>query len=472
MTASDDIIRQLRPFIPDPVASNAGDRFTETGNARRLLTEHGHRFRWVAGWDTWVVYDGTRWCPDEKGLIVEAAKERAAALVDQAAQLPSDERKTMRAWAHKSESAANIRATLFLARSTPGTAIKVDELDTDPWMLNALNGTIDLRTGQLHAHDPERMLTKLAPVVYDPAAAAPRWSMFLEQILPDPDVRAFMARFAGYCLTGDITEHKVVIAHGVGRNGKGTLLNSLSRVMGDYAGTSAPDLLLRRRDEPHPTGLAALQGKRLVLASETGDGRRIDEPLLKRLTGGDRITARRMHKDFYEFDPTHKFVVATNHRPTVAGTDDGIWRRLLLVPFSVSIAEDERDLHLEDKLVASEAPGILRWAIEGCLAWQAGGLAEPAVVLAATSSYRDEMDLLSDFLTDCCHVAGGLKVRASNLLTAYNCWAEASGEDQLTAKRLGRALAERGFEKSRSNGIWWSGVGVRNGTMEPSGTAF
>lgn len=460
------------------------ERYTDVGNARRLVADHGHELRYIASWATWLVWDRTRWRRDTKGEIVERAKQVAADLWHDAAGMEpgSEERKQATRWALQSEAANRIDAMIRLARSEPGIAADADELDADPWALNVANGTIDLATGMLRPHDPRDLITKRAPLDYQPDAAAPRWASFLEQILPDPDVRTFVQQWAGYCLTGDVSEHKIVFGVGAGANGKSTLLNVLARTLGEYARQAPPDLLMRRREDPHPTGLADLQGARLVLATETAQGRHLDEALVKRLTGGDRIRARYMHRDFFEFEPTHKLVVATNHRPAIEGTDHGIWRRLRLVPFEVVIPDHAQDRHLDDKL-AAEAPGILRWALEGCARWRADGLVEPAAVLAATADYRADMDVLGEFISDCCLLVDGVSARAADLYMQYQRWAEGMGERPLTQRRFGVSLRERGLTKRTSNGVWWDGIALkaarpgpddrteshqqRLGTMEP-----
>jgi putative DNA primase/helicase len=477
-----DTIRSLRaiePPMPPPPGDDGypwpddGDRsefrHTDVGNAHRLVAAHGAEIRHVGPWGAWLIWDGRRWREDTRGEIIERAKKVAADLFDQALRIPdADDRKKAVKWAFASEAAARIEAMVKLARSHPAVAVDPQELDSDDWLLNLANGTVDLRSGVLRPHDPRDHITKLAGARYRHDAAAPRWLEFLEQILPDADVREFVRRWAGYCLTGAVTEHKIVFAFGAGANGKSTLLNVLAHVLGEYARQAPPDLLMRRRDDPHPTGLADLHGARLVLASETQQGRHLDEALVKRLTGGDAIKARKMHKDFFEFQPTHKLVVATNHRPGIEGTDHGIWRRIRLVPFGVVIADDQQDHLLEQKL-KEEAEGVLQWAIAGCITWAQGGLTEPAEVIAATADYRAEMDILGEFISDTCVLVDGVSARAADLYSAYERWCEAAGERPLSARRFGTNLRERGLEKYRSNGIWWRGIGLQTERSADSG---
>jgi putative DNA primase/helicase len=435
--------------------------FTDVGNAKRLVRQHGHRLRYVGCWSHWLVWDGKRWAVDTAGSIVEAAKQITRLLHHEAMALDGEDRSRAVKWALQSENVGRIRAMVDLARSDPAVAVDPDELDTDGMLLNVHNGIIDLRTGRLSPHDPARLITKIAGVSYDPDAVAPIFAQFLERILPDPDVREFLARAAGYALTGDISEHKLFVAWGTGANGKTTLLETLNAVMGDYAGQLEADLLLARNDG-HPTGIADLRGQRLVVASESDQGRRLAEGVVKRLTGGDRIKARRMHQDFFEFSPMHKLWLLTNHRPDVRGTDQGIWRRLRLLPFEVTIDEADQDKRLPVKLL-DEAEGILAWAVAACLRWQADGLTEPLAVQMATAAYRAEQDVLGEFLGDCCQVAEEQTASAADLFAAYSAWCSANGEEAASQKRLGTALTERGFERVKrgANRRWhWVGLGL------------
>ncbi len=434
---------------------------TDVGNAERLVEHMAGDYLYVAPWATWITFDGQRWSIDTKATVVERAKEVARNLHVGALELAdSSERKQTVKWAMQTEGVARVEAMVKLARSVPGIPIDPDELDQHRHLLVVNNGTLDLRTGKLGPHRREHLATKMAPVDYDPEAVAPVWEAFLEQVILNAAVRGFLQRFAGYCLTGDVTEHVIVFLLGIGANGKTTFLEALTRVMGDYACQAAPDLLMRRRDDPHPAGLADLQGARLALASETGEGRHLDEALVKRLTGGDRIKARQLYKDWFEFDPTHKFVVATNHRPEITGTDQGIWRRIRLIPFDVTIPADQQDRQLAAKL-ADESAGILAWAVQGCREWHERGLGEPAAVVAATADYRSDMDTLGEFLSDHCILAAGVNARAADLFERYTGWANETGETPMSQRKFGFKMRDLGLTKERRNGIWWAGIGLK-----------
>lgn len=444
-----------------------GAHNTDTGNARRLVALYGHKIRWCPQRGLWLIWNGKRWQWDEASAVTRAAKLTAAAMGLQAWNLPSstdkeaEMRKAAIGWSLATENINRLKAMLELARSEPGIAVDIDDLDTDKHLFNCTNGITDLRAGQLLAHDPKYLITKIAGGPFVPDAQAPRWQAFLERVLPDADLREFFQRLAGYCATGEVSEHKLFMAHGGGANGKTVALETWRRALGDYGDQAEPDLLMARRDA-HPTGIAKLAGKRLVLAAESDDGRRLAEAAVKRLTGGDRITARFMNHDFFEFDPTHKIVMATNHKPTVRGTDNGIWRRLRLIPFTVTIPAEEQDQRLMDKL-SNECDGILRWIIEGASKWYSDGLTEPAAVIQATADYRTENDTIGAFLVDCCDAADRTAlVAAAELRDEYERWCEDRGEEAKSPKLFGAALTERGFDRMKyGKGRRYHWVGLR-----------
>ena len=297
--------------------------------------------------------------------------------------------------------------------------------------------------------------TRLAPIEYLANAKCETWQRFLNEIFAgDQELIAWLQRLGGYCLTGDVREQILPVLWGSGANGKSTLLKALLGICGDYA-MQAPASLLIDCGAQHPTDKASLFGKRLAVAAETGDGDRLDEEKIKALTGGDRISGRKMHQDFWEFDPTHKLLLVTNHRPRIRGTDHGMWRRVRLVPFTVAIPDDRQDKHLPDKL-RGEQSGILAWLVQGCLDWQRHGLGLPASVQAATAQYRASEDTLNEFLETCCERDPEGLVGASELLDTYK---RHTGDCAMSAKRLAGLLRERGFEPNRNrHGVKWSGL--------------
>ena len=442
---------------------------TDLGNAERLVARHGDDLLFT-GTHGWLVWDGMRWAPDETGEVMRFAKETVRSIYFEAGDLAApDDRSAVAEHAIESEGLARLRAMVTLAETEKRVAITAAALDRDPWLLNVQNGTIDLRSGELRPHQRDDRITKLARVVYDPAASCPRFETFLEQVQPDPERRAYLQRLAGYACTGLIREHVLPVLHGEGRNGKGVFTNTLQHVLGDYALTVPSELLMAKKNDEHPTGRSDLLGCRLAVASETEQNRALATSLVKLLTGGDPIAARRMHKDFFRFLPTHKLLLATNHRPVIKETKDAIWDRVHLIPWEVRIPPEQQDLELGDKLKV-EAPGILRWMIEGCLEWQRTGLAPPPSVVAATKKYRTDMDSLGDFLEECCVLEPKAHVSRATLRAAYERWAEDLGHRHtLDPRSFGDALRERGCtvikvrEPSRASHPirGWGGIRLR-----------
>jgi putative DNA primase/helicase len=433
----------------------------DAGNAERLADRHGANLRYCFPWGKWLVYDGTRWRVDDRGAVVRLAKETARAIFEEAKEAGDDETaKRLGKWATTSLSESKLRSMISLAQSEPGIPVLPEEMDASRDLLNVLNGTIDLRTGELREHRREDLITKIAPVEYDPDAAAPTWIATLERVLPSEEVRRFFKKVCGYALTGDVSEQMLPVLYGTGANGKSTVLNAELDVLGDYAMQAAPDLLVAKKGS-HPTELADLFGMRFVASIEVEDGSRLAESLVKQLTGGDRIKARRMRQDFWEFEPTHKVFMACNHKPQVRGTDNAIWRRIRLVPFTETIPPAEQDKHLPDKL-RDERAGILAWAVEGCLEWRREGLQAPDEVRQATGAYRAEMDVLGAFLRECCELGPEKNVAARDLYAAYRMWCEEVGERPESQRKFGSRLTERGsFERYRGGadgGHRWRGV--------------
>ena len=396
-----------------------------------------------------------------------------------AAQMNDDtQRQQLAGHARKCESQHRRRSMIDLAKSEPGIGIVPDDLDADPWAFNCLNGTLDLRTGELRDHDPADLITKRAPVVYKPDAEASRFDKFLREIFDsDDDLIGFMQRFFGLCLTGDISEQVLPICYGEGANGKSTLLETVSAVLGDYACDAAPDLLTVKRHSEHPTQLADLFGRRLVIASETEESRRLRVQLVKRLTGDRTVKARLMRQDYFEFPRTFKVVMVTNNKPVIRETSHAIWRRIRLVPFNVIIADEDQDKDLPRKLWAERA-GILRWLVRGCLAWQQDGtLGSAPEIETATRQYRDEQDMLGPFLEDRCTTGPDVWVSRSAIWTAYTEWAKASGE-RYPLDRVGfyeriraRGIQEKTTREAGKLARGFAGVGLLNptGAIENAG---
>jgi putative DNA primase/helicase len=422
---------------------------TDLGNASRLIAYHGQDLRYCYPWGRWLVWDSRRWLVDESGEIHRRAKQTVKEIYREAANAPDDEaRKVLAKHAMRSEAENRIQAMISLAKSE--APVMPQDLDASPWLMNVANGTINLKTGELQEHRREDLITKLAPVEYDPEASASTWTATLERVLPSAEVRAFFKRLCGYAISGDVSEHILPVLYGTGANGKSTILNALLEAAGEYGMQAAPDLLIAKRGG-HPTEVADLFGMRVVASIEVEDGRRLAEALVKSLTGGDKVRARRMRQDFWQFDPTHTAFLCTNHKPEIRGNDAGIWRRIRLIPFTETIAPAEQDKKLPTKL-RTELSGILAWAVEGCLEWQREGLQAPDEVRKATGAYRSEMDVIGAFLRDECETQQGYSATFKEVYDRYEEWCEEGGEKPETRRKFNARLKERGQFTDRRSG--------------------
>lgn len=460
--------RRRSPRTATPAdAPDVGEHPTDLGNARRLVARYGADLRYCHPWKRWLAWDDRRLAPDVTGRVVQLAKETALGIYDEA-KAASDEKVKLALAQHaaRSEGERRLAAMIVLAQSEPTIPVVPGQLDTDPWLLNVSNGTLDFRTGDLRPHRREDLLTKLAPVTYDPEARCPTWEAFLDRLFgATPEVAAFLQRFCGYALTGSIHEHVLVIAHGPGANGKTTFARTLRAMLGDYAAVTSAETFLLRRGDNIPSDLAALRGARLVVASEIESGRRLAESLVKAASGGDPLTARHLFSEWFTFQPEFKLLLMTNHRPVIRGTDLAMWRRIRLVPFTTVIPPDEQDRDLPEKLLG-ELPGVLAWAVRGCRTWQAEGLGLPDVVRGATEAYRAEQDTLAAFLEECVIREEGARVTAAILYHVYRGWCEQNRERADSKKAFGLLLSEHGFRSVReghSGGRAWEGLRLRDG---------
>lgn len=430
----------------------AGPEREHRGQARiayRLAAAHAARLMHVHGIG-WHAYDGRRWTEDDRGEAKRAVLAVLRDALTEAATMPPRERDELWSDVRKCESAAGVAGVLDLAAALEPFAATVDDLDADPYLLNVANGTLDLRTLELRPHDPGDRITKVTGAAYDPDAAGPTWLAFLARVLPDADVRGFLQRYAGLGLSGAVLEHVLAIWTGTGRNGKSVLENALGHALGDYATTAEPDLFMHR-DNAHPTGEMDLLGVRWVAVSESDQGRRLAEATVKRLTGGDRIKARRMRQDFVEFTPSHTAALVTNHLPKVSGDDPALWARLRVVPFDVVIPKAEQDPHLGDKLQL-EADAILSWAVAGWRDYQDRGLDEPPAVVAATERYQADADAIGRFITECCIVNPHMFATVADLWDRWCTWRAEDGAEEVSKKAFGEALDKRGHPVKRGAG--------------------
>lgn len=432
--------------------------YTDLGNAQRFAAEYAVRTRHVYERRRWIVWDGNRWREDSDGEPRRAAKAVAQSLLAEASTLSGEEQKRAVAHAMRSQSEPRLRAALELARTEPEIVLRAEQLDADPMLLSVANGTLELDTGRLRPTDPDDLLTVGAEVAYDPEAGCPRWLRFLDEVFGgDAELVGFVRRLCGYCLTGDTREHVLAVLHGAGCNGKSTFIATLRRLLGAHAVAAAFETFMRQRDRGPRNDLARLHRARLVTAAESGEGRRLDEATVKEITGGDAIAARFLYGEHFEFTPQFKLLLVTNHRPKVDGDDDAIWRRLRLVPFEQSF-EGREDRDLVDKLEA-ELPGILAWAVAGCLEWQRDGLGTAGAVTRATAEYRQDEDVLGAFLEERCELGG--ETATTELRDAYERFCEDLGEKPLAANMLGRRLGRRGIRRQQRAGGARVYVGVQ-----------
>lgn len=439
---------------------------TDIANAQRLAARHGADTRYTAG-GGWMIWDSSRWALDEKDVRIQAlGKDTALAIFDEIKT--STDRDAMMRHAKRSQSKTSIDAMIALARSEPGVYAQLTDFDADPYLLNVANGTIDLRTGQLREHRREDLITKLVPITYDSEAACELWDAFLWRITNRDDaLYGYLRRLVGYLLTGLTTEQVLHFLFGLGANGKSVFIEIVNELLGDYAVICSPDLIMLKRHGGIPNDVARLRGARAALMNETTQGAKFDEAKLKDLTGGDSLTARFLHREFFDFAPTHKLVIRGNHKPAIIGTDEGIWRRLRLIPFTVQIPAEEQDVHLLEKLRA-ELPGILKWAVDGCLEWQREGLKPPPCVLDAVKQYRSEADTLGRFIEEHCEVRNLAQVKSSVFYKRYQQYAEAAGERWIPSKDLPQEMHRRGFESKRSKtGVLFLGIEMVQSEGQP-----
>ena len=451
------------------------DPCTDAANALRFARYHEHELLFVGGAD-WHHYDDHRWRHDprradryaqELGCLIrtEAIDYTRTASIPELNQSERDtahqKAEALMKWAKSSESSNRIESVL--KRAQGHMYARADAMDAHPWLLNCINGTLDLHSGKLQAASPQDLITKMTSVLYDPKAPCPLWEKsVLDICCGDTDLMAYLQRVLGYCLTGDISEQTMFVFNGTGANGKDTVLGRVMKAMGDYSGLAAPSLLIESKNDRHPTEIADLMGVRMVIASETKDQGKLNETLVKQFTGSEQLKSRHMRQDFFTFKNQSKIILMTNHRPVIEGTDYAIWRRLQLIPFNQRYVKGKnRDDTLWAKLDQHELPGILRWCVEGCLEWQEIGLQPPEVVRHATLEYRQDQDVLGDFFDECCEFKRTNQVTAKAFYARYVKWCESAGERTKSQKWLWPRLQEKGLAKDKTmTGAIYRGVGL------------
>jgi len=447
--------------------------YNDLYHARKIVELHGQNIRYCKHLGGFLLWYKTHWAVDSVAMVWHFAIDTAMKISHEIRRAGT--RPELGKWAAAAESSRYIEDALKQLRVHFKIRESADSFDCDPWLFNVLNGTIDLRTGQLRQHRREDLITRVAPVEFDPAAVPHRWIQFIDEIFDgNRALIEFVQRACGYALTGSVREQKLFFLHGGGANGKTTFLDTLMYLMGRYSRRMPPDLLFASRADMHPTGFADLRGRRLAVTPEVEFGKRLAEVAVKELTGGDLMTARHMRQDYFQFRPTHKIFMCGNHLPVIRGTDHAIcirgtdhaiWRRIMLIPFTVTFPEERQDKELSARLRA-EASGILNWLVEGFLEWQNKGLAEPAEVTTATGAYRSEMDILGDFINDCCTIAPDADTSSADLNRAYKEWCSNNGDRLMSSRWLGLRLRERGLTRIQTGpkrARAWKGIGLRGG---------
>lgn len=413
--------------------------FTDEALALRFADQHADDLRYVAARAKWMHYDGHRWQSDETMLAFNHARKMC-----RIAARECNEQKTAKLLASAKASSAVER----LARADRKLAATNEQWDTDLWLLNTPTGVIDLRTGEVRSPSPADYMTKITAI--GPDGDCPIWKQHLSRITAgDADLVAYFQRMFGYSLTGSTREHALFFAYGTGANGKSVTINTVAGILGDYQRSAPIETFTASHTDRHPTELAGLQGARLVTSVETEEGRGWAESKIKTLTGGDRIAARFMRQDFFEYSPQFKLFIAGNHRPALRSVDEAIRRRFQLIPFTVTIPAADRDETLTEQLIA-EWPGILAWMIGGCIEWQRHGLNPPKAVLAATAEYLEGEDALLAWIDEDCDRNPQAHATTSDLYDSFRRWADRNGEHAGSAKRFAQSLETHGFRKSRT----------------------
>lgn len=442
----------------------------DLGNMERLIMRYGDKFRFTRAMG-WLYWAGTHWALDETGKINEASYETAERIKGETifvkGTTTEDEkiRESIRKWCNASKASAKLKAMVNLAESDSKVSVLVGSFDNDTNLFNCASGTLDLRTFELRPHNQDDLLTNCSPVAYAPDAPCPRWERFVLEIMDGSrEMADFLQRAVGYSMTGLTIEQCLFILWGNGSNGKSTFIEVLRHILGTYSKASDFHTFVAKKwgvQSGPNSDIAKLRGARFVSATEGEQGQKLAESLIKQLTGGDTISACFKFKEPFEFKPQLKLWLSTQHKPEIAGTDEGIWRRIRLVPFNVHF---EQDTTLQDILLA-EAPGILRWAVEGLKQWRQHGLMEPQAVVDATTGYRAEEDVMLRFIqSDYLEIGGEHKCGAHELYETYKKWAHNNHEEELSERKFSDSMKAHGYKKlpRTTKGIQYAGIRIAN----------
>lgn len=426
--------------------------------AVRFVTAYAHKLLYVHGIG-WHYWSGTHWVEDRDGKVRRRVITLLREIRHEAADMLPKQRDSLWSDVKKCESSGGVTGVLELAKHMHPMTVSAEKTNAHPHLFNALNGTLNLDTGQLQPHNPRNMITKCAGTSARSDAHSELFENFLLEVLPDEDVRCYLQRVLGVAMLGMVREHSLPIVTGTGGNGKSVCIDAVLAAFGDYGITVDPKLIMRTKHERHATFLADLHGARLVVTSETDEGDVIAAGTVKRLTGGDKIRANRMRENTFEFEPSHSMIYVTNHKPKVSADDKAMWRRLSVIPFDVVVAEP--DVKLPEKLKA-QLPAVLAWVFQGWLDYQRQGLNPPAAVLERTETYRSDSDPLALFVADECVTGNPLmKVKAKALYEAWAVWAMKQGQPAITGTDFGRRMSDLFEKKSTNKGAQYMGIALR-----------
>jgi len=433
--------------------------------AESFVKDHGQDLRWCYDMEKWIVWNGKRWEIGKDHLVDEKMEQYARRMKEEifmAKNVFMDnsefDEKDLKRMINRATKISNISCQRsVLEYSKRYLPIEARDLDLDIYLLNFKNCTVDLRTGEQLPHSREDYITKMIPYDYNHKAKAEQWPKFVDEIMGyDAEMVEYLQLAMGHACNGSTDEQSLFMLHGMGANGKSTFCEAILDALGDYAKTVADDFFVAKHQREHPTEIADLQGARLVVGSEFGGV--MDEGKVKRLTGSDKLKARFMRGDMFEFAPTQTYFVCVNNKPTIRNTDDGIWRRVKLVPFSQKFSGEKRDKHLPKKLKL-EHQAILTWLVDGAVRSYKDGIIEPEAVRVASQGYREEYDLIGRFIDDCCDTSDPhSKIKSSRLYKAYEKWAETNGEFKHGNRQFSDELKRKDFEKAKNGWIFWHGI--------------
>lgn len=436
----------------------------DTGNAERLKNHFGSLIRYNFTAKKWLYYDGQIWTPDNSGRMKTLADEVVKRIKDEKVFVSDDldEEDAIKArQKHIKYSRNTTGKNNMLKECEHLLPIAPDKMDKDLDVFNIQNGYIDLKTGQLKEHDKTKFFTRISNTEYTDNADAPEWDKFLNDIfMGNQQLIKYIQRAIGYSLSGYTKEQVMFVLYGNGRNGKSVFLDILNEVFGTYAMNIKPDAIMVTKNSSDATPeIAKLDGARLVTTTEPNEGERFDEGLIKQLTGGDRVTARKLYENEFDFTPQFKLWMATNHKPYIRGRDEGIWRRMVIIPFEKQIPLSEIDYDLTKKL-KGELSAIMNWCVEGYLEWQRIGLAEPALIKAQRDSYRTEMDSIQAFIEECCALHENAEIQAGIFFSMYDEWAKENNQHRMSSTKFGREISKR-FSKMKKRGkVHYSGITI------------